>query len=812
MQKRESDGMSDWLTSQRMLLREVALEFIVRQALAMRLKSEPEKKYLISIVGERANFSDFVKAVAVSYIYHYRGIHTIDLALGEGTAPEDQAGLAKKQLDQLYNEVGILLADSFQKERELLRKQIEIQSEAARIRLKGESKSKIQKLIQDKLIEIYSKYPKTHFIDFLGNISYFTPPIRIEKIKLAYGFKPKPIELEEDIKGPHDEECTEISTYKELKSKLEGMINLESLTTDVENLENTSSMVTENLIKNIPQKELDLKAYIDVCKLKLELLKLFDEYDSKKTTLNDLYVMGSSLITNEIMKKAAEPVMLESFLMYLLDETREDIQHRMKQQGFDDWYTLCSSLALPVDKLTQKLEETNISVENFKFTIERINRLLRIRNTLAKNVIPRLKGQGYKIEEGKISLSTYTKPASGLTGIDDLILKELKKYMTLPPPEELKELLEAEQKVSQILSSLNIGSIKELTAMSQIEEFSRRVNDDAYYKLIADSFTHLSRIVEIYERLRKDIERFGVIYKTVVDEPEPNLKTSKEELFFDLIMIRQKELEDIFPHLDSSQINGFIWARTSTKFLKDSIEELKSSPSPVFLDVVEKPLKIEKVSPISYATAFDLTQRYFIIQEGRRKRIDVAKEKEEKKKEIARMERFEKVEPIGLIEKKVNIAMRAVSGVELAQLAWDEADNRKTAAMILFYLRTETGKSICPLCSKELGNSYCPTHGLVTPIKLGNLEALAKFYYLSINTIHTSFKRAEVEKITYDEALKAVKNLLADLQREGKLSPKIKPSALMEGDIERYLAPEIAGKIGNEYNKVLGYSRKLKEA
>ncbi|MEM3585965.1 MAG: hypothetical protein QXO71_01470, partial [Candidatus Jordarchaeaceae archaeon] len=546
--------MSDWLTSQRMVLREVAQDFIVRQALASRLKSEPEQVRLIWILGERSNFSNFIKAAAVSYIYHYRGVRTIDLVSGEGVAPEEQSEVAKKQLEQLYDEVNILLADSLQKERELLKLQIEIQSEAAKLRLRGESKNKLQKLIQDKLIEVYSKYSKNHFINFLGNIAYFTPLIRIEKIKLAYGFKPKPIELEEDIKGSHDEECVEISTYKELKAKLESIINLERLTTNVENLEKISSIVTENLLKNMPQKELELKAYLDVCKLKLELLKLFDEYDTKKTTLNDLYQMGCKIITSEIIKKATEPIILEFFLMYLLDETREDIQHRMKQQGFDDWYALCSSLTLPVDKLEKKLEESNINSEDFKYIVERISRLLRIRNTLAKNVIPRLKGQGYKLQEEKISLWTYTKPYSELSGIDELILKELKKYMTLPAPEELKELLEAEQKVNAILSDLKIGSLKELAAMSQIEEFVRKVSDDAYYKLISDSLTFLSRIVEIYERLKKDTERFGVIYKTFVDEPEPSLKASKEELFFDLIMLRQRELKEIFPHLDSSQI------------------------------------------------------------------------------------------------------------------------------------------------------------------------------------------------------------------------------------------------------------------
>lgn len=802
--------MSDWLTSQRMILREVAQEFIVRQALALRLKSEPEQIRLTWIVGPRANFSNFAKAAAVSYIYHYRGIHTINLISDKGATPEEQSEVAKKQLDQLYDEVNLLLADSFQKERELLQLQIEIQSEAAKIRLRGESKSKIQKLIQDKLIEIYTKYPKTHFIDFLGNITYFTPLIRIDKIKLAYGFKPKPIELEEDIKASHDEECIEISTHKELKCKLEELINLENLTIDIDNLERTSLIVTENLLKNMPQKELELEAYVDVCKLKLELLKLLDEYDTKKTTLNEIYQASSKLIISEIIKRATEPVMLEFFLMYLLDETREDIQHRMKQQGFDDWYALCSSLTLPVGELTKKLEEINISAEDFRYTVERISRLLRIRNTLVKNVIPRLKGQGYKLQEGKISLWTYTKPYSELSGIDDLILKELKKYMTLPAPEELKELLEAEQKVNLILNDLKIGSIKELIAMSQIQEFVRKVNDDAYYKLISESFTYLSRIVEAYERIKKDIERFGIIYKTFVDETDSNLKTSKEELFFDLIMIRQKELQEIFPHLDSSQINGFIWARISSKSLKEAIEELKNSPSPVFLDIVNKPLKIEKISPVNYAAAFDITQRYLTIQEDRRKRIGEAKEKEEMKKELARIERFEKVEPIGLIEKKVNVAMRAISGVELAELAWTEADNSKTAAMILFYLRTETGKNVCPICSKELGDTYCPVHGTVTPLKLGNLEALAKFYYLSINTIHTSFQRREVEKITYDAALKAIKNLIADLQREGKISPKIKPNTLMEGDIERHLAPAIAEQIGKEYNKVLSYSRRIK--
>ncbi len=802
--------MSDWLTSQRMVLREVAYEFIIRQALALRLKSEPEQKHLISIVGERANFSDFVKAAAVSYIYHYRGVHTIDIASGMVVAPEEQGAIAKKQWNELYNEVDALLADSFQKERELLRQQIEIQLEAAEMGLKDKSKDKTQKLVQDKLVKISTNYPRTHFIDFLGNINYFTPPIRVEKIKLAYGFKPKPLELEEDIKSPHEEECTEISTYKKLKENLVEMLDLESLTTDVENLERISSIITENLLQNIPQKDLDLKAYIDVCKLKLQLLKLFDDYDTKKTTLSDLYEMGRKIITSEVIKKASEPILLESFLMYLLDETREDIEHRMKQQGFDDWYTLCSSLTLPVDKLTQKLEEINIGVEDFKFAIERISRLLRIRNTLVKNVIPRLKGQGYKLQEGKISLWTYTKPYSELSAMDDIILRELKKYMMLPPPEELKEILEIEQRVNIILRDLKITSIRELMAMNQIEEFVRRINDDAYYKLISDSFTHLSRVVEIYDRLRKDIERFGVIYRIVVEEPETNLRASKEELFFDLIMLRQKELKEIFPHLTSSQINGFIWARTSSKSLEESIEELKSSSSPVFLGVVDKPLNIEKVPPESYATAFDITYRYNAIQEEKRKRIDVAKEKEEQKKELARMERFEKIEPIGLIEKKINVAMRAISGVELPQLEWNEVDNRRTASMILFYLRTETGKKGCPICSKEVDEPYCQTHGAITPITLGNLEALAKFYYLSINTIHSSFTRKEVEKITYDEAVKVVKNLLEDLQREGKLSSKITPKTLMEGDVERYLAPAIAEAIGKIYNNVLGYSRRLK--
>ncbi|MGQ9720829.1 MAG: hypothetical protein ACUVXA_05845 [Candidatus Jordarchaeum sp.] len=802
--------MSDWLASQRMVLREVAQEFIIRQALAIRLKSEPEQKHLISIVGERANFSDFVKAAAVSYIYHYRGVHTINLASGEGAAPEEQGGIAKKQWDELYEEVDTLLTDSFQKERELLRQQIEIQFEAAEMRLKGKSKDKIQKLIQDKLVKIYTSYPKTHFVDFLGNINYIAPPIRAKKIKLAYGFKPKPIELEEDIKSSHDEECIEISTYKELKQKIEEMVDLESLTSDVENLEYTSSVITENLLQNMPQKDLNLKAYIDVCKLKLELLKLFDDYDTKKTKISDLYGMSRKIITNEVLKHASEPILLESFLMYLLDETREDIEHRMKQQGFDDWYALCSSLTLPVDKLTNKLEEINIGVEDFKYAIERIARLLRIRNTLVKNVIPRLKGQGYKVHEGKISLWTYTKPASELSGIDDIVLRELKKYMMLPPPEELKELLEVEQKVNTILKALNITNIRELMAMSQIEEFVRRVNDDAYYKLISDSFTHLSRVVEIYDRLRKDIERFGIIYKTVLEESEPNLKASKEELFFDLIMLRQKELKEIFPHLTTSQINGLIWARTSSKSLKEAIQELRKSPSPTFLGIVEKPLKIDKIPPESYATAFDITQRYNEIQEEKRKRIDMAKEKEEKKKELARMERFERIEPIGLIEKKVNVAMRAVSGVELAQLEWNETDDRRTAATLLFYLRTETGKNVCPVCANEVENDYCPNHGTITPLSLGNLEALAKFYYLSINTIYSTFKRQEVEKITYDEAVRLIKNMLADLQREGKLSSKITPSTLMEGDVERYLAPAIAEQIGKVYNDVLSYSRRLK--
>ncbi|MEM3466601.1 MAG: hypothetical protein QW566_09045 [Candidatus Jordarchaeales archaeon] len=133
--------------------------------------------------------------------------------------------------------------------------------------------------------------------------------------------------------------------------------------------------------------------------------------------------------------------------------------------------------------------------------------------------------------------------------------------------------------------------------------------------------------------------------------------------------------------------------------------------------------------------------------------------------------------------------------------------------MSKIFIGSEIGKTVCPYCARVVKGNSCPEHGYVEPITEGPLEALAKFYFLSLKIIEELTERKSRElgkKIEFRDALSVVRSIFSELRVRGKISPKSTEKNVMEGDMDRYLIPAVAKEIAEAYMKALGQIRKLK--
>lgn len=781
------------------VLREIAPGFAVRRALCNFLVSKPNWPQITKIAGEKASIQDFVKAAMAAYIYNYIGVRTIPLKLEEAASKE----AAEREARDLFAEINNLLRDNFQKEVQILEKRTLLELAALKAKLSGRE-GEVEERALNYLNEILARFSKTHLVDFLGDLLGISYKFRSEFIKLTYGLKPSSIEVEEEVKKPHEEECVEMATHLRVKEEL--MLKENEKALEARELKQLAKKVASCTLSRMPKDESDLKFYIEIYELKLQLLKVLEEYMSKKAELAEIIGKLSEKIFMYLKKKAHERTVLRKVVSLLAgyrteEELKINLEGAMMALSENETYRSVKS----------KLEELGIDKKELVFLIERYRRLERIEDVLRNKVIPRLRGKGYAIPS--VSLEIFALPPDKLSGLDELILKEVKNYVSPPPPEEFKLLLENKALLEKVLDAAGFSDVNTLKAIleaeASLEEVAREVMSNIFFECMA----HASRLVELYNRAKKDGERFKILFKIINDEKDENIRCMKEELLVDLLLQRCKEIHEVFPELTPKDIYGFIWARQINKTLNDAVKELEGTASPLFAGVTEAKLNFGALPPISYSAAFDISQRYLEYSRGQVEAAQKAREKEIEAKERIKKEIYEKIEPTGLLEKKLTVALKAPAGVAKAELEWSESDTRKLEAMTKIFVRSEIGKKVCPQCAKEVKDDSCPEHGYVEPVVVGSLEALAKFYFLSLKIIRDLTGQkvgARVGEITFKDALRIVKSTFLELKMKGKLSPKSTERMVVEGDLDRYLVPEIANKIAEEYVKAVGYIRKLK--
>nr|HDO80954.1 hypothetical protein [Candidatus Bathyarchaeota archaeon] len=792
-----------WASTQRDILREVAPGFAVREFLSNFLASKSNWSRFEMLVGESAFLQDFVKAAMVSQIYSYIGIRTVSpMDAGASFKREDDTTIKEKR--DLFKEISIILNDNFQKDVLLLEKKTELELAMAKAKLDG--KPSVEDIPKRYIVEVSSKFPTTHLIDFLGDLLGISYNFRSEFLKKTYGLKPLSLELEEEVKNPHEEECVEISTFIKVKDRLRELAGLNESPLNVKQLSYLSKEISSRIFSRLPKDQAELRTYIEACGLKLLLIGLFKKYTREKTSLENLFNEALRTLTSSIKDKSKNVLVLRRILSFLAGE------ERIERLGIDlSMLQAALSGETSSKDVLSKFKELGISKSDLSFMLERYKRLERVRSVLTEKVIPRLRGQGYSVHT--VNLEMFTVPPSKLSKLEELIINEVKKHISPPPPEEFRELLENEASMRKILDTLGTTDINMLKVAVEFEVTLDNLVRQVMQALFFECLAHASRVVELYNRLKKDSERFKIFFKVVIEEPDVNIRCVKEEMLVELIIRRQMEIREAFPDLDTLKICSFIWARQAMIPMEKSVRILEETPSPLFASTVSAPLNFKSLPPVSYATAYDLAQRYISIQLEQAKTVKEARARMLEEEEKAKRRVYERLEPTSLLERKIKIALKAPSGIEKAELEWTQKDTQKIEAISKLFIRQEVGSRICPYCARKLRDDVCPEHGYVTPIVEGPLEALAHFYFLSLKTIEEALpqnaKRLR-KPSSFSDALKTVKSIFSELKIKGKLSPKSSMKHVMEGDVDRYLIPAVAKEIAQAYMRSVSELRKLR--
>ncbi|MEM3568437.1 MAG: hypothetical protein QXI20_02735 [Candidatus Jordarchaeales archaeon] len=786
------------VSTHRDVLREVAPGFAVRQALSSFLASRSNWPQLTGIVGEQATLQEFVKAAMAIYVHGYIGVRTIPPTSKEAASET----AAEKELKDIFGEVSELLKDDFRMEIEVLEKKVDVELSTLKAKL-SKKEEEVEKTITRHLAELSTSPSRTHLIDFLGDLLGISYKFRSEFIKMTYGLKPLSIELEEEVRKPHEEECVEISTHLRVKKEL-GLVEGGEL--NIKDLKQLSKNIASQALSHAPKDEGDLKLYAEAYEVKLQLVKTLREYSSKKASLSEFFNKILEKVLSYLKSKAHDDTLLRRAFSSL-------VGHHVGEEPEVNFEALKMTLSGggAYSKIMGKLGELGIDKRDLAFLLERCRRLERLRDTLIREVIPRLRGRGYAVHG--VNLEIFTLPPDKLSGLDEAVMREIKKYMSIPPPDEFKQLLEDEARLRRILEATGFSEISILRATVEAEMVLEEMVKQIMSKLFFECMGHASRVVELYNRAKKDGERFKMLFKVINDEEDENIRCVKEELLIELLLQRQKEMCEVFPKLNAEKICGFIWARQTNRTLNEALEEIKGTPSPLFLGVAGAKLNLGSMPPVSYSAAYDLSQRYLEFNRMQLEVVQEAREKEAEAKEIAKREIYERIDPTGLLERKITIALRAPTGIEKAELEWSEKDTRKLEAMSKIFIGSEIGKTVCPYCARVVKGNSCPEHGYVEPITEGPLEALAKFYFLSLKIIEELTERKSRElgkKIEFRDALRVVRSIFSELRVRGKISPKSTEKNVMEGDMDRYLIPAVAKEIAEAYMKALGQIRKLK--
>ncbi|TFG12480.1 hypothetical protein EU537_09355 [Candidatus Thorarchaeota archaeon] len=803
---------SSWFFKTRQMS-EAGKEFLLTQALATHMRSPRDRELVRESMAEEKPLEDIFSFFGAFYLYHYQGVRLLDITdQGEMTIEEQQA-LSVKEREMLELEIRQLLGNKQREELDVSKLVSEffvsaIDDFSDSLQEHSKVVEPLINLLEKFLQKIPGEYSLNAVIDFLLEVTGWGEKWREEIYMKASGLKESSLSLRDELLRNHEEEVIESTLVKRAQDMLS--INLQSI--DENNWKDmlatqTKHTVAEAIIENRLNTRISLNGFRSGHKIRISLLEAFEAEIEMPTNLDSFEAQMAELASNLLVDSFAEnPDEIFDALSVLTEMRTDEISEELASGGIRTGHNLMEGLSIKAPD-EEEDSELNLSREELEEISRSLRRLEKIEETLEKPVKGMLRARGLRSSEiDKVSVETLTKNPSELIAIESQVIAELKKKLRLPTPEEISQLLELRAEYED----KNLDQIGSTAARMgqklQYGETVEKLKYDLVWHSVISVLKNLARVIEIYIRSKHDLVRIKAILKSIYEESELELQFLREEILMDLASDRLLETKRVHPDLDASIIRSWYHARLQGIDLNTAISEVEKSPSPVFKDIIEKPLKTADLKIDNYAIAFDLMQRFLTKQRQEKVEREALMIEAKKREERLLESKKDDLDVMNYVSTKAYTAFRAIGRVGKRGLEWNSNDDTKLANLLSFYIRRNRGRTICSSCGEEVSEEYCPQHGSANIRNSNDIDNLSNFVRQAVSDIKEGLIGPKSESMTWDEARSLVKREISKLKQRGKITGKTDVNNLLPGEINYIVGPAIAEIIGQYFNDSLKYA------
>jgi hypothetical protein len=794
---------------------EAGKEIIIREALATRLRTTRDRERFNQIHPEGRTLDDTMAMFAAFYLHTYQGVRLLLLDATKDMTIEEQEALGEDERKQLEAEVKFLIGNR-QREEIALARVIEL----FRIRFCDEIGSlnptdeATLNRTKDLLLEYLSMIPvessPNNDIDFLSQIAGFDSEWRKELYTKASGLKETAMSLREELLKEHDSEVTEITVLKRGLARVWGSTkysasHLSDSLISPSTLLDIAGAVANQLCGN--QDKLD--AIRSSSKLRIAMIDALEPMLDSPLKIDDYEAKLSAVVSEKLPEMVeAQPGIAFDLISFFTGVESKDVEAGLRRKGLTSPSDLASALRAQAAEPPSETPDSGMSKEDLVHLERQLKRIDKIEHTLEKPVKGMLRARGLnETELKKFTIETLTKDRQSLLGIELQVLDALEEKIRVPPPEEVTRLLENRKKVQDgALSSMGVSSASEMIQHRQHGETVAGLRTDLVWYFTSSILSNVARVVESYIRSKQDLLRIKALLKSIYESTEVDLQALREEILIDLMSERIYELKIVYPDLDAGAICSWMHARMSSQDMKAARAEIDEAPSPVFEGVVDAPLITDKLDFDNYAIAFDIMNRFLILE--RKKKL--AKEEFALQVELAdqRIAESKKasLDVLTWIYTKSQTVFRAIGRVGAKGLEWNPNDDAKCANLLSYYVKTSRGRKICSLCGSAPKDGKCTDHGSRDMVPASDIENLSVFLMKGISDIKTGLIGPSATPMSLSEAKSIVEREISKLKRQGKLTSKTNVRELMPGEINYIVGPVLAKVIGKYFNDSLSYA------
>ncbi|TFG29574.1 hypothetical protein EU527_15640 [Candidatus Thorarchaeota archaeon] len=795
---------------------EAGKEILLREALATHMRSTRDRQLFAELLREPQPIEDVFSFFASFYLHSYQGIRLLNPSDTPELTTEGKDELGQEERRQLELEIRQIFGDKQREEldtaqlcSELI---IKLANELADKDPSSELKQHVIDLVKEYLKKIPSEYTPNHDIDLILEVTGWGQEWRDELYSKASGLKESSLSLREELLRDHLSEVPETTILKKALEMIFGRIEyakgrLADALVPVKSWDAIASSIMARFCKDSTY----LSSVINAHKIRLELLEVIEEDYDIPTTIDDYERRLAAKVADPIASiLASNPLKILDTLSHLSHISVDDLKAQLRRKGIDDPLAITSGLQSLSNLPTESSSGPQVSKDELEMLERSLKTLEKIENTLEKPVKGLLKSKGLRSSElDKITIDLLMKDRKTLVGIELEVLAELEKKMRVPPPEEVKRLMEIRDQVKTgALSSLGISSARDFSQQRVEEETIASIRMDIIWHFTTGILTSLTRVVESYIRSKQDLLRIKALLKSIYEDTDINLQFLREEILIDLTSMRIYEMKIVHPELDASAICTWMHARLSSKDMMAAKKELETTQSPVFEGILDMPLETENLEFDNYGIAFDIMQRFL-----KKERLEkLAKEeyafeaKQKEQKAVA--SKREGLDVLMYLHNKSATVFRAISRVGTKGLEWTHSDTTKCANLLTYFIKTNRGRMICSACGAVPKSSKCDQHGNTFMKEATDMDNLAIFIMRGIYEIKDGLIGAGkgAEQMPWDKAKASLEREIGILKRKGKLTSKTNLKELLPGEMNYIVGPAVCAIIGQYFNESLIYA------